>query len=139
LAARTGDSTSQAKILHRMQECGYELTSKTYYLMLLCMRENMELERALDTFDLMKKKNIEPGLLSYLSIIDLAVTLQQPGIASYLLEQAEKLSTFRQKDQFLYMHVLRSAALNGLVSACIIISQSYKFDSFSFPSMKRQN
>lgn len=80
------------------------------------MRENLELERALDIFDLMTKQKIVPGLLTYLSIIDLAVNLRQPDIASDLLEQAEKLPTFRAKDQFLYMHVLRSASFEGQVS-----------------------
>lgn len=92
--------------------------------MLTCMRENLELERALDTFDLMKKQKIVPGLLTYLSIIDLAVNLRQPAIASELLQQAELLPTFRVKDQFLYMHVLRSASYEGQVSflptMCII-------------------
>lgn len=80
------------------------------------MRENFELERALDTFELMKKQNITPGLLSYLCIIDLAVNLQQADIASELLAEAEKLPTFREKDHYLYMHVLRCASMNGLVS-----------------------
>lgn len=81
------------------------------------MRENSELERALDTFELMKRQNITPGLLSYLCIIDLAVNLQQPDIASELLAEAEKLPTFREKDHHLYMHVLRCASVNGFVSA----------------------
>lgn len=98
-----------------MEEHGYKPTSKTYHLTLLCMRENGELERALDTFDLMKRQKITPGLLSYLCIIDLAVILQQPDIASELLAEAEKLPTFRIKDQFLYMHVLRCASYNGFV------------------------
>lgn len=83
------------------------------------MRENIELERALDTFELMKRQNIVPGLLTYLDIIDMAVSLHQPDIASELLEQAEKLPTFRIKDRILYMHVLRCASLNGYVSILI--------------------
>jgi pentatricopeptide repeat protein len=98
-----------------MEQYGHKPTSKTYHLMLQCMRENLELERALDMFDLMKRQKIQPGLLSYLCIIDLAVNLQQPDIASELLAEAEKLPTFRLKDQFLYMHVLRCASFNGLV------------------------
>lgn len=109
------------------------------------MRENVELERALDTFDSMKKQNIEPGLLSYLSIIDLAVNMQQPDIASDLLAKAEKLSTFRVKDQFLYMHVLRCAAYNGMVKcncAKVVIENSLTFSlplSLFSASMKPQN
>lgn len=82
------------------------------------MRENAELERALDTFELMRRQNITPGLLTYLSVIDMAINLHQPDIASQLLEQAEQLPTFREKDQFLYMHILRSASFHGYVS-CI--------------------
>lgn len=114
ITANSGDATSQAQILHAMIENGYKPTSKTYHLMLKCMRENSELERALDTFELMKKQNITPGLLSYLCIIDLAVNLQQPDIASDLLAEAEKLPTFREKDHNLYMRVLRCASVNGL-------------------------
>ncbi|KAI9341836.1 hypothetical protein BD770DRAFT_351853 [Pilaira anomala] len=113
LAARTGDATTQARIIELMEKYGHKPTSKTYHLMLACMRENTELERALDTFELMKKQNIVPGLLTYLDIIDLAVNLHQPDVASELLEEAEKLPTFRIKDKFLYMHVLRSASSNG--------------------------
>ncbi|KAI7894024.1 uncharacterized protein EV154DRAFT_415801 [Mucor mucedo] len=113
LAAKSGNSTTQAHLLHRMEIHGYKPTSKTYHLMLACMRESLELERALDTFDLMKTQKIVPGLLTYLSIIDMAVQLRQPEIASDLLQEAEKLSTFRVKDNFLYMHVLRSASYEG--------------------------
>lgn len=89
------------------------------------MRESLELERALDTFDLMKTQNIVPGLLTYLSIIDMAVQLRQPEIASDLLKEAEKLPTFRVKDNFLYMHVLRSASYEGQVSYLSSFFMSY--------------
>ncbi|GAA5794788.1 hypothetical protein HPULCUR_000135 [Helicostylum pulchrum] len=113
LVAKSGDAVTQAKILHYMENDGYKPTSKTYHLMLLCMRENAELERALDTFELMRRQNITPGLLTYLSVIDMAVNLHQPDIASQLLEQAEQLPTFREKDQIFYMHILRSASFHG--------------------------
>lgn len=84
--------------------------------MLLCMRQNLELERALDTLDIMENANLTPGLLSYLSVIDMALNLREPTIASDILEKAEKLDTFREKDKVLYMQLLRCAALKGHVS-----------------------
>lgn len=83
--------------------------------MLLSMRQNLELERALDTLEEMKKENLVPGLLSYLSVFDMALHLREPAIASRVLEEAEKLETFREKDKLLYMQLLRSAAIQGHV------------------------
>jgi pentatricopeptide repeat protein len=123
--ARVGDTVTQARVLHAMEQSGLKPTSKTYHFMLLCMRENLELERALDTFDLMKKQKIVPGLLSYLTMIDLALNLQQPEMASDLLMEAEKLNTFREKDQSYYMQVLRCAAYNGFVKySCMCVSSN---------------
>ncbi|KAL9544690.1 hypothetical protein PS6_008641 [Mucor atramentarius] len=113
LAAKTGDTVVQAKMLHAMERHGYPKTTKTYHYMLLCMRQNLELERALDTLDIMENANLKPGLLSYLSVIDMALNLREPTIASDILDKAEKLDTFREKDKVLYMQLLRCAALKG--------------------------
>ncbi|CEP15763.1 hypothetical protein [Parasitella parasitica] len=113
LAAKAGDSTVQAKVLNTMEQYGYYKTIKTYHYMLLCMRQNLELERALETLEQMKEKNMVPGLLSYLSVIDMALHLHEPAVASELLEQAEKLDSFREEDKTLYMRLLRCAAVEG--------------------------
>ncbi|KAI8636369.1 hypothetical protein BD408DRAFT_355777 [Parasitella parasitica] len=113
LAAKIGDSILQAKILNAMERYGYSKTTKTYYYMFLCMRQNLELERALETLELMKGRDMVPGLLSYLSMIDIALQLREPTIASDLLEEVEKLETFREKDKMLYMRLLRCAAVEG--------------------------
>lgn len=116
LAAKTADTVLQAKILNAMERHGYPKTTKTYHCMFLCMRQSLELERALDTLELMKKENLVPGLLSYLSLIDMALHLRESTVASELLEEAEKLKTFREKDKTLYMQLLRCAAVDGHVS-----------------------
>lgn len=93
--------------------------------MLLCMRQNLELERALDTLDIMENANLTPGLLSYLSVIDMALNLREPTIASDILDKAEKLDTFREKDKVLYMQLLRCAALKGHVSMNVTLMARY--------------
>ncbi|KAL0142846.1 hypothetical protein V8B55DRAFT_1350665 [Mucor lusitanicus] len=113
LAAKTGDTIVQAKMLHAMEQLGYHKTTKTYHYMLLCMRQNLELERALDTLETMKRANLVPGLLSYLTVIDMALHLREPSIACDILDEAEKLDTFREKDKVLYMQLLRCAAVEG--------------------------
>lgn len=84
--------------------------------MLTCMRENMELERALDTIEHMKKQEIEPSTLSYIGIIHLAVLLQQPRTAYELLCSAKQLSDFPWHDEFLFLQVLRSSAYHNEVT-----------------------
>ncbi|KAG0736965.1 hypothetical protein G6F57_012540 [Rhizopus arrhizus] len=113
LAARFGNSTLQAELLLHMEYYGYPKTSKTYHYMLTCMRENMELERALDTIEHMKKQEIEPSTLSYIGIIHLAVLLQQPRTAYELLCSAKQLSDFPWHDEFLFLQVLRSSAYHN--------------------------
>lgn len=116
LAAKTGDTIVQAKMLHAMERHGYPKTTKTYHYMLLCMRQNLELERALDTLEIMKRANLVPGLLSYLAVIDMALHLREPSIACDMLDEAARLDTFREKDKVLYMQLLRCAAVEGHVS-----------------------
>lgn len=86
------------------------------------MRQNLELERALDTLETMKRANLVPGLLSYLTVIDMALHLREPSIACDILDEAEKLDTFREKDKVLYMQLLRCAAVEGHVSVMDSVS-----------------
>ncbi|CAO3661355.1 unnamed protein product [Rhizopus stolonifer] len=113
LAARFGHSTLQAKLLLYMEKYGIPRTTKTYRYIFSCMRENMELERALDTFSELKKLNIRPSALSYLDIIHLAVLVNQPLVAFDLLCSAKHIEDYPGHDEFLYLAVLRSAAYNN--------------------------
>lgn len=73
----------------------------------------------------MENANLTPGLLSYLSVIDMALNLREPTIASDILDKAEKLDTFREKDKALYMQLLRCAALKGHVSMKAMLVARY--------------
>lgn len=73
----------------------------------------------------MENANLKPGLLSYLSVIDMALNLREPTIASDILDKAEKLDTFREKDKVLYMQLLRCAALKGHVSMKVTLVARY--------------
>jgi hypothetical protein len=77
------------------------------------MQKNMELERALDTLELMKKEKIGIGLLSYLNVIDMAIKLKHPSIAAELIGQVEDLNLLREQDQIIYLHLLRCAVLKS--------------------------
>ncbi|KAI8393853.1 uncharacterized protein BYT42DRAFT_488631 [Radiomyces spectabilis] len=112
LAAQAGDAILQAEVLARMEKYDIKPTKKSYMCMIWCMRNNMELERALDTLDVMEQQKIEPSVTSYLHIIDLAVHSAQSAVAYYLLQKAEHLPEFAAKDKYLYMQVLRCAAVN---------------------------
>lgn len=114
-AALVGDAKLQAKILYRMEESGYCKTNKTYYYMILCMQKNLELERALDTLELMKKENMNIGLLNYINVIDLAIKLQSPSIAAELLKHVQDLNLLREQDKTIYLHLLRCAVMNSHV------------------------
>lgn len=70
----------------------------------------MELERAIDILDEMKKCNIKPSMSSYSELIDLAVTFEEPEIAYELLLSAKLLKDFAEYEEPLYLNVLRSAS-----------------------------
>lgn len=80
------------------------------------MRNNGECERLVDTLDKMEKEGIKPILYDYLYAIDMCTHYNHPELAYQYLRKAEKLDTFSARDQFLYMRVLRCAALNDAVS-----------------------
>ncbi|KAI9257702.1 hypothetical protein BY458DRAFT_441187 [Sporodiniella umbellata] len=116
LAARFGNSSLQASLLLYMEKYGFEKTSKTYRYMLSCMRENSELERALDTIQEMKDNNMEPSALSYLEIVQLAVLMRQPLVAFELLCSAKRMDEYPGHSEFLHLSILRSAAYHGEVN-----------------------
>lgn len=81
------------------------------------MRENLELERALDTLDVMKKQSMQPSLLSYLDVLDIAFRLEEPTVAYDLLQEIEKFPEFHSRSNGqIYMNLLRSAAYSDNVS-----------------------
>ncbi|KAI8365593.1 hypothetical protein BD560DRAFT_401995 [Blakeslea trispora] len=112
LAARSGDSVLQSDILHHMEQTGYPKTTKIYSLLILCMRESLELEHALDTIDLMKREKVPISLSIYATLFDMAITLRHPKIAYQILNEAQQLKQFdTQKNEFSYSELLRLATL----------------------------
>ncbi|KAI8372512.1 hypothetical protein EDC96DRAFT_542042 [Choanephora cucurbitarum] len=112
LAAHEGDSVLQSKIIHHMEQTGYPKTTKIYFLLILCMRETLEFERALDTLDQMKREKVPVSLSIYSILFDMAISLKDPAIACQMLKEAEQLKEFDQtKSKFNYMELLRLAAL----------------------------
>ncbi|KAI7906506.1 uncharacterized protein BX663DRAFT_427445 [Cokeromyces recurvatus] len=113
LAATLHDPILQGKILHYLELSNHKKSAKTYHYMLLCMRETFELERALDTLDMMKKERIKPILSSYINVVDMAIQVQQSHLAFQLLEDIEHLDLFKDYDRSIYLHALRCAAYNS--------------------------
>jgi pentatricopeptide repeat protein len=93
-----------------MERHGYKKTPVIYNAFLKCAKENMELERAIDILDEMKKCSIKPSMSSYSELIDLAVTFEEPEIAYELLLSAKLLKDFAEYEEPLYLNVLRSAS-----------------------------
>ena len=109
----------QAKMLNAMERYGYPKTTKTYYFMLLSMRQNLELERALDTLEEMKKEKLVPGLLSYLSVFDMALHLREPAIASRVLERSihyQKVSPSIKYDNLMKFGIFPHFAAYGMAA-----------------------
>ncbi|CAO3637007.1 unnamed protein product [Cunninghamella echinulata] len=111
-AAKTGDSVLQAKILERMEAEGIYKTVKTYGFMILCMRNNLELERALDTIEAMEKLQLIPSLNSYLVVIDLCILANEPSLAYNMLKKAEETYELTERQNHYYMGILRCAVLS---------------------------
>ncbi|KAI8983587.1 hypothetical protein BDB01DRAFT_743616 [Pilobolus umbonatus] len=112
-AAHQGDSILQGYILHLMEKYGLEKTTKVYHYMISCMRENFEFERALDTLNMMKKRNIPASVSIYKDLIDMAVQLRELEIASLLIKDLEQLESKSEVADELYLKVLRCAAFTG--------------------------
>ncbi|ORE00867.1 hypothetical protein BCV72DRAFT_246357 [Rhizopus microsporus var. microsporus] len=110
LAGSLGEPVLQAHILQYMERHGYKKTPIIYNAFLKCAKENMELERAIDILDEMKKCNIKPSMSSYSELIDLAVTFEEPETAYELLLSAKLLKDFAEYEEPLYLNVLRSAS-----------------------------
>ncbi|KAI9028992.1 hypothetical protein CLU79DRAFT_696360 [Phycomyces nitens] len=113
LAGRFGDSILQGEILNEMEASEYPKTHRTYQEMIFCMRNNEELEHAMDTFETMKREGINPSLLVYMSMINLSMTCNYPSLAYELLNSASKQIGYEKSHDRLYMDILRAAAFNG--------------------------
>ncbi|ORZ00659.1 hypothetical protein BCR43DRAFT_485595 [Syncephalastrum racemosum] len=116
LAAGLGDSELQARILEKMHDYKYPMTSKVYQKLFFCMRQNGELERALDTLEEMKRKSIAPSVSTLGLVFDIAILYKEPKIAYDLLQQAaasHEHETFHTHAIRMHHELLRCAATNG--------------------------
>lgn len=99
-----------------MESEGIYKTVKTYGFMILCMRNNLELERALDTIEAMEKLQLTPSLNSYLVVIDLCILANEPSLAYNILKKAEETYELTERQNHYYMGILRCAVLSDDVS-----------------------
>ena len=99
-----------------MKKCGHDIkTAGVYSYLFRCMRNNGELERMIDTLDEMRKENVTPPLYIYRQFLDLCLEFNEPGIGYNLLKDAAILDSFAAHQKTMYMDLLRSGALMGLV------------------------
>ncbi|CAO3641536.1 unnamed protein product [Cunninghamella blakesleeana] len=110
--AKEGDSVFLAKVLDKMDSDGIFKTSKTYSIMIRCMRNNLELERALDTVEEMEKLKLIPSLNAYLDVAELCVLANESSLAYSILRKAELSYELTEKQNHYYMLSLRCAVLS---------------------------
>ncbi|KAI9496660.1 hypothetical protein BDB00DRAFT_757936 [Zychaea mexicana] len=114
LSARFAEARLQARILEEMKGAGYDIkTIAVYSYMIRCMRNNGEIERALDTVEAMRKENISLTLFICQQLMDMSIELNHPDIAYELLKEGVMLNFFTEHHHHIYMDLLRCAALNG--------------------------
>lgn len=87
-----------------MQQKGLELNSVTYYHLLRGQQNNIEL--ALETLEDMKKRGIEPTLLTY-SLLIRSCRAKTSNTAFNLLKEAEEKGLPVQNEPRMYFDVLR--------------------------------
>ncbi|CAO3580482.1 unnamed protein product [Absidia cylindrospora] len=110
LASHSGDAVLQARLLDKMEQYGMDRTIETYIMVMNCILENEEFERALDVLDEMKALNLEPTISIYISVLKLALLYDESTIAFDMLQQAERIDDINNHKW--YMSALRCAVLN---------------------------
>ena len=116
MASRPADPKLQTWILEEMKKCGHDIrTTGVYSYLFRCMRNNGELERMVDAFDEMRKESVTPPLYIYRQFVELCLAFKEPDLAYNLLKDAAVLDTFAAHQKTMYMDLLRSGALMGLV------------------------
>ncbi|KAI8139521.1 hypothetical protein BJV82DRAFT_513956 [Fennellomyces sp. T-0311] len=114
LASQFADPKLQAWILEEMERVGYNPKMRPVYgHMLTCMRNNGEIERAFDTLERMRLEGVTPTLHMYRQLVDMCVQFNHPDMAYDMLKGAAILDTFAGRYNYMYMNLLRSAALNS--------------------------
>lgn len=99
------------------------------------MRQNGELERALDTLEEMQRRSIAPSVATLGLVFDMAVLFKEPKIAYDILQQAaasHEHETFHTHATRMHHELLRCAATTGSVSNLHAHDPSHHRPSFPF-------
>ncbi|KAI8342342.1 hypothetical protein BC941DRAFT_138672 [Chlamydoabsidia padenii] len=92
-----------------MRIYGYERTPKTYNMIMNCISNNLEIERAFDTLDEMEALGITPQGSTYLYVAKLCLRMNEPVMVFDMLAKLESVG--ETTDPMWYMEALRCAVL----------------------------